>query len=169
MRAALLLFAACAPAVPDEPSFQQHVAPILAANCIRCHGTPAIGGAPSTFRLDLYADAAFSAQRSATRTAAGEMPPRFALDDYQIETLARWAELGAPRGLPNPGNRPPTAMIVDGVIVVEDPDGDVVGGVAITPDGLVLGNLRSGPNALPAALELEVVLDDGGAEVRVRL
>ena len=50
------VLAACAPEVPDEPSFQQDVLPILAANCVRCHGYPALGGAPETFRLDVFAD-----------------------------------------------------------------------------------------------------------------
>lgn len=169
MRAALLLLlAACAPAVPDEPSFQQHVAPILAANCVRCHGAPPIGGAPPAFRLDLFDDAAAYAERIAIRTARSEMPPRFPLDDYQIDTLARWFELGARRGAPNAGNRAPTAQIVDGLILVDDPDGDLVGGTLLT-GGVVLGPLRSGPNALPAGFPLEAVLDDGAIEVRVAL
>jgi hypothetical protein len=168
MRPALLLLAACAPAVPDEPSFQQHVAPILAANCVRCHGAPPIGGAPPGFRLDLFADAAAQAERIAIRADRGDMPPRFPLDDYQIDTLARWFELGAPRGAPNPGNRPPTASIVDGMIVVADPDGDVVGGTLRT-SGVTLGPLRSGPNVLPAGFSLEAVLDDGALEVTVAL
>jgi hypothetical protein len=59
MRAAILLATvACTPDVPAEPSFQQDVLPILAANCVRCHGYPAIGGAPETFRLDVLGDTA---------------------------------------------------------------------------------------------------------------
>lgn len=186
MRAALLLLlllAACAPSVPDEPSFQQHVAPILAANCVRCHGAPAIGGAPLGFRLDvigsydqplrtgveLVAGAAAYAGASAQRAAADEMPPRFPLDAYQVETLARWAELEAPRGAPNPGNRPPTASIASAGILVEDPDDDLVGGV-LRLDGVPIAALRSGPNAISlTAGTLEAVLDDGGIEVTIPL
>lgn len=34
--------AACAPAVPDNPTYTKDVQPILAAHCVRCHGA---GGA----------------------------------------------------------------------------------------------------------------------------
>ena len=55
--AGILLFfaaAACSPSVPSEPTWVDDVRPILAANCIRCHSPPYIGGAPVTFRLDIY-------------------------------------------------------------------------------------------------------------------
>lgn len=57
----------CLEAEPAQPSFQD-VLPILAANCVRCHASPSIGGAPSAcatgadgvrwcgFRLDSYDD-----------------------------------------------------------------------------------------------------------------
>ena len=44
----------CNPTAPANPSFQVDVMPILAANCIRCHGFPSIGGAPHSFRYDSY-------------------------------------------------------------------------------------------------------------------
>jgi hypothetical protein len=62
-----LALSACAADVPSQPTFQD-VQPIVAANCIRCHAYPAIGGAPSScaadtsgvrwcgFRLDSYDD-----------------------------------------------------------------------------------------------------------------
>jgi hypothetical protein len=203
MRAALLLIVGCSPALPDEPSFQQHVAPILAANCVRCHGAPAIGGAPPGFRLDmlgsfeqpvrgrieLVAGAALYAAESAHRAAAGDMPPRFPLDDYQIEILERWAALDAPRGAPNPGNREPFVgswmiqpaagtYLID--IEIRDPDPDVVGGVLFArgvTQTVALGALRSGPNALRwdtttspvGSYAIEAILDDGGVEVTVPL
>jgi hypothetical protein len=49
-----LLVTACTIEAPATPSFQLHVMPILAANCVRCHGYPAIGGAPEDFRLDVF-------------------------------------------------------------------------------------------------------------------
>lgn len=52
----LIVAASCTADVPATPSFQQHVMPILAANCIRCHGDPTLGGAPTYFRLDVYDD-----------------------------------------------------------------------------------------------------------------
>jgi hypothetical protein len=211
----ILLLAACAPGVPDEPSFQQHVAPILAANCVRCHGTPVLGGAPPEFRLDTInsydrpkrnsvgvetiVGASVYSSLIAMRVASSDnpMPPRFGLDDYQIETLERWDSLGAPRGEPNAGNRAPTAEVEsvqrsieeDGLeirvrelidIFVTDPDPDIVGGALQVRQGatvLPLGLLRSGSNAIrwettnivPGTFSLEAVLDDGGAEVLVPL
>ena len=33
----------CAPAEPGAPTWVDDVAPILASNCIRCHGSPPLG------------------------------------------------------------------------------------------------------------------------------
>ena len=215
MKRVIVLLAACAPGVPETPSFQQHVAPILAANCVRCHGVPVIGGAPPELRLDTYGSydrpkrtgigieqvigaqtyASIIAQRVASSDAP--MPPRFGLDEYQIETLERWDVAGAPRGAPNPGNHAPTAVVdrvlqsieEEGIeirvrslidLVVLDSDPDVVGGALQVRRGttvLPLGLLRSGPNHVewettniaPGSFALEAVLDDGGAEVVVPL
>jgi hypothetical protein len=206
---------ACAPDVPDTPSYQQHVAPIFAANCVRCHGVPVLGGAPPSFRLDAYenyerpkrnnvgletiAGAAQQSTNIALRVAneSAPMPPRFGLDDYQIETLQNWDEAGAPRGAPNPGNRAPTAAALgtqrtteeDGAetrvrylidVDVRDPDPDVVGGLLRVQRGTTLlpvGLIHSGPNrvawettAIPSGtFQLEAVLDDGAAEIVVPL
>lgn len=99
--------AACAPAAPDTPTWAD-VAPILTAHCARCHGAPAIGGAPPSFRLDRYDDtpsaggkvlgAAAMAEWIASRAQDGSMPPRLPLSEVETETLVRWYE-----------QRPPTA------------------------------------------------------------
>ncbi len=49
------LLVSCTPDVPTMPSFQQDVQPILAANCVRCHGTEPLS-APTYMRLDTYGD-----------------------------------------------------------------------------------------------------------------
>ncbi len=206
----VLLLAACAPDVPAEPSFQQDIQPILAANCIRCHGTP-VKGAPSYFRLDMFEDvevidangvglitiagAKSQASRIAARAAAGEMPPRFPLDDWQIEMLANW-ELNPVRGT-RADNRAPTATveaIVDEVLEetpgirrfvtitvrVDDLDPDVVGGVLRARLGetvFPIGMIHSGINRIrwettaiaPGEFTLDAVLDDGGVMVTVAL
>ena len=210
-RTIILALAACAPDVPETPSYQQHVAPILAANCVRCHGVPVLGGAPPEFRLDTIngyerpkrndigveqvVGAGLYSSIIAQRVASTDnpMPPRFPLDDYQIETLERWDAAGAPRGAPNPGNRPPTAAVEnvmrsleeEGIevrvrymidVFVGDLDPDVVGGALQARIGatvLPLGLLHSGHNRVvwettniaAGAFELEAMLDDGGAEV----
>jgi len=53
----LAVSAACsAPDVPASPTWAEDVKPIMAAKCVRCHGYPAIQGAPAGFRLDMYDD-----------------------------------------------------------------------------------------------------------------
>ena len=194
-RALLLAIAACAPSVPDAPSYQLHVAPILAANCLRCHGYPAIGGAPEDIRLDSFEDlplsddlddtilgAASLASSIADRVASSDspMPPRFGLDGYQIETLANWAETGGRRGPARPNNKPPvvTATVNDLVasVRVDDPDDSLVAGQLrlVGPGGnRFLGLVRTGTIALaidPALVATAgryrlVASVDDGAEV----
>lgn len=101
--------AACAEQAPDDPTWAE-VSPILAAHCIRCHGDPAIGGAPPTFRLDRYDDvvlpaaapgasavgvrrilgAAAMAEWIAERAGDGSMPPRIPLAQRDRDVLANW-------------------------------------------------------------------------------
>jgi hypothetical protein len=169
----LALLAACTPDAPSAPSFQQDVMPILAANCVRCHGYPVIGGGPALMRLDTYGDiavddttrfsgAGINASSIAERVASDErpMPPRFRLDDYQVATLENWAAGAAPgaappRGEPRPGNRPPSITVARGgagaVITVEsrvdDADGDLVAGelrLRVGASDRVVGPVRSG-------------------------
>ena len=69
-----LAAAACATdPVPAQPSWQLDVMPVLAANCVRCHGYPTSGFATPGFRLDSFGptnSAAF-----ADLLAAGETKP----------------------------------------------------------------------------------------------
>lgn len=206
IRHLLLLVAAasCLPEVPALPSFQQDVMPILAANCIRCHGYPALGGSPPSMRLDVYGDIAiddttrFSGAAGlagviAARVASESepMPPRFPLDDFQIETLQRWARgvapgEPAPRGAPRPNNRQPhitaervgqTGNIVSLRIAIDDSDGDLVAGelrAIINGSERILGPVQSGlaevrwnaTGVEPGAYPVSAHLDDG-AQVHV--
>jgi hypothetical protein len=102
--------AGCGDAVPEEPNWSQHVRPILAANCTRCHSVPAQGGAPAGFRLDKLDDtvlpdgrvirgASTMAQFIAVRAGEmGEMPPDWPRSDAQRDTLINWFERAAERG-----------------------------------------------------------------------
>lgn len=217
-----VVLGACLPDAPDTPSFQQDVMPILAANCVRCHGTPAIGGAPEWFRLDAYstavlvpatlppddpqctqgsappecADQVLAGANALSATIAERvvdearpMPPRFGLEEYQIETLQRWAQLGAPLGRARPENRPPTATLDDIaieetqvrlIIRASDPDRDVVGGVLVASrpgQEIVIGAFGSGRGELrwettgvvPGTYSLHAHLEDGGATENVPL
>lgn len=127
-----LVVAACATEpVPTEPSWQVDVLPVLAANCVRCHGYPTSGFATPGFRLDAYGatrlasgDVIRGAGENATviarRTKAafrppGElaMPPGRELGGDELAVLRNWAGLVdgaliAPRGPGRPDNAAPT-------------------------------------------------------------
>lgn len=150
MRALLIaaLVGACAPDVPRNPTWIEDVRPILAANCIRCHSVPQIGGSPGQMRLDTYETieiqpgyavdgAQVYAHEIATRVAEGIMPPRFPLTDRQVDILEAWDEADAPRG-ERPGNQTPEMTFgdleADGTVVsfdysITDADDDIVTGV----------------------------------------
>ena len=91
-----------------ETTYWQHVAPIFYESCVGCHRE----GGSAPFRLDTPADAAKWADLSAAAVAERTMPPWLmsadgtcgefkhtrALTDAQIDTIAAWAEAGAPAG-----------------------------------------------------------------------
>jgi cytochrome c553 len=102
-----LTAAACAPSAPANPSWEQDVKPILAANCVRCHRSPSQNGAPMNFRLDVCDDvgtvlgAATQAGRVVARgstegLAAMPPPPAAGLSDRQIEIIENWIADGTP-------------------------------------------------------------------------
>jgi len=110
------------------------------------------------------------------------MPPRFRIDDHEIETLQNWAQDGAPRGEPRPENAAPTAAVESiertGTVLVvqvrvDDPDRDVVGGslhAQIAGVETFVGLVHSGVAVVrwdPAGVAagtypLTARLDDGG-------
>lgn len=121
---------------PTQPSWQVDVMPILAANCVRCHGYPTSGFATPGFRLDAYdttplasgdliRGAGENATTIARRTrsairAPGEiaMPPGRPLADDELEVLRSWAglvdgSLKAPRGPGRIDNAPPTLTLTE--------------------------------------------------------
>lgn len=98
--AALLGAPACAPEVPDAPTYEDDIAPILEANCIRCHADPAIGGAPvEDIALDSYDGVSdpFIQGLILGSVETGRMPPTYELDAWQIETIRAWVDAGGPR------------------------------------------------------------------------
>jgi len=114
---AVIAATGCSDSAPSEPTWHDDVAPILAANCVRCHGAPATGGAPTSFRLDRWEDsfdergrtifgAGTMAEYIVARTETGEMPPReLELNTRQIDTLRNWFESRPTDGVaPRPGS-----------------------------------------------------------------
>ncbi|HET6149295.1 MAG TPA: hypothetical protein VFH68_17285 [Polyangia bacterium] len=100
------------PSVPGQPSYEADVKPILEARCIRCHGFPQVGGAPS--RFDVYACPAPDGTTCDTaakdhalamvgrikldKDHPSHMPPKPAapLSPYQIDTLDKWSKQNPP-------------------------------------------------------------------------
>jgi hypothetical protein len=168
-RALLLcwLAAGCAaPSAPERPTWAD-VEPIVRGHCTHCHGATAAQTARAgdeVYRLDFYEvteevcgdaaralDAPPMAHAFAALVGAAVAPPEPgararmppppapALDDWERDTLVRWAREPV-RGLPEGGNALPqltvpdeTAYVVgdrfDATVVAADPDGEPVVGV----------------------------------------
>jgi len=93
-------------AAATSPTWNKDVAPIVFSNCITCHRP----GEVAPMSLLSYSEARPWAKGMKAKTSAHEMPPWFAdprygkfnnkrgLTQAQIETLAAWADAGAPQG-----------------------------------------------------------------------
>ena len=111
------LFAACsyssaqdaAPAAADKSvTFEQHVAPILQARCVKCHGEGKLESGLDLRRKFLIVKGGDSGPAIVpgkpeesglfTRLEKGEMPPKEEgrLDDKQRDLIRRWIAAGAP-------------------------------------------------------------------------
>ncbi len=91
--------------VPDRPTWDEHIQPIMDDHCVLCHGENPVGGAPSGFRLDQYADegsvdGGFTmGERIEARASDGSpsfMPPGETLDPTSRETISKWVDIGKP-------------------------------------------------------------------------
>src|SRR5262245_5530669 len=119
--ALVLLVAWAGHAAADAPTFTKDVAAILWKNCASCHHP----GHVAPFSLLTYKDAAKRAKFLVEVTASRRMPPWRAapgygphfmnerrMSDADIQTLARWAEAGAPEG--DPRDLPPMPKFPEG-------------------------------------------------------
>lgn len=101
--------------LPEEVTFTEHLAPILFRSCSRCHRPRG----PAPFSVLSYEEAKAHASQMARMTADRRMPPWLpepgyrdyaddpSLSDGEIELFRRWAEAGAPRGVPDALPEPP--------------------------------------------------------------
>lgn len=181
----------CEPTAPANPSWQVDIMPIFAANCVRCHGSPAIGNAPAEFRLDTFESIqvgflddgdpmtplepqlALGAQVYGATAAArvdaplAPMPPRFPLEPWQIETLKNWApDPTEPpgRGEPRPGNQLPSLVVRE---LARDATSVTVAYSLHDPDGdLVAGQLNADDNQ---AIRFLAPIQSGSGELRLDL
>jgi hypothetical protein len=121
--AAFALLASASPLAAQTMSrqvtFSKDVAPILQRSCQSCHNPEGIG----PMSLITYEQARPWARAIRTRTGKREMPPWFvekgigiqrfkddtSLSDAEIETIAKWVDLGALEGNPADMPAPPAA------------------------------------------------------------
>ena len=92
--------------VPEHPTYDTDVWPLLYDHCLLCHGARPSRGAPSYFRLDVYDDSdgiagARTMARPALRLIENEtMPPAAQRGDgvgpRGRELLRRWIDQGRP-------------------------------------------------------------------------
>ncbi len=103
-------------AAPEHPTFAEHVAPIVYAECTPCHRD----GGSGPFAFTDYEGVQAHATQIAEVTHGGFMPPWLPdrgdgvfvgarqLTDVERTTLQRWAAQDAPRGEPAREPKPPT-------------------------------------------------------------
>ncbi len=124
--------------VPGEPTYHEHVAPLLQRACVSCH----VEGGIAPFALDSYEAAKAHASSIESATGSRRMPPisvdtsgdcnefadRRILSDDDIGTIAKWVERGAAEGDPAAAPPPePEAPKLARVDLTVDP------GVSYTP------------------------------------
>ncbi|MBI3865727.1 MAG: redoxin domain-containing protein [Planctomycetia bacterium] len=115
-----LFESAPSPATEGKVTFARDIAPIVFANCAKCHRD----GEVAPFPLMTYADAAKRARQIVRVTASRFMPPwkpqpdfghfvdERRLTDRELELLRVWAESGAPQG--NDSDLPPPPQFAEG-------------------------------------------------------
>ena len=121
--------------VPEQPTFNRDVLPILQANCQECHRPKPINisGMVAPFALTSYDEARPWAKSIARAVESRKMPPWFAteefhgvfrnergLDSDEIATIVRWAATGADRGLEE--DAPPPLEFDDSEWWLGEPD-----------------------------------------------
>ena len=127
--------AAWAVDVPEQPTFNRDVLPILQENCQECHRPKAINisGMVAPFALISYDEARPWAKSIAKAVESRKMPPWFATEEFhgvfrnerglttdEIETVVRWAATGASRGLEQ--DAPPPLEFNDSEWWLGEPD-----------------------------------------------
>jgi len=117
-----LLASGCAAVDGTKPTFRKQVAPILFANCVKCHRPGEIASAKPLLSYDTVRPLANLIKQ---KVLAREMPPwpvdlnkslKFRndarLSQPDIDTLVAWVDAGAPKG--NDADLPPLLEPADG-------------------------------------------------------
>jgi len=118
--AGTILLGAAANVAGSKPTYTKEVAPILNRRCVECHRA----GEAAPMAFTSYKEVRPWAKAIKERVAVRAMPPWLAdpahgsfkndrrMPDQEIETLAAWANNGAPEG--NPGDLPPAPKFESG-------------------------------------------------------
>jgi hypothetical protein len=112
--------------VPEKPTFEKDVLPVLQERCQVCHreGGDDIAGMVAPMSLTNFQEVRPWAKAIAKAVGSGDMPPWDATDhtagqfmnervitDAEKETILRWVQIGSPRG--NPADAPPPKEFED--------------------------------------------------------
>jgi hypothetical protein len=75
--------------IPDHPTFEADVLPLLADHCLLCHGYPAKREAPTDFRLDVY-----DYDKDHNVRGAGDNPRHWveSIEGDEMPPAARWGD-----------------------------------------------------------------------------
>jgi len=168
------------PAAAQTPAktpvtFAKDIAPILQRSCQHCHRPDSVAPMSLITYEEARPYARAMKQRTALRSKPGVMPPWYieknvgiqkykddvSLTDAQIDTIAAWADGGAPRG--NPADMPPPLVFADDSVwkigkpdlIVASPELEMK---ALAPDWF--GAIGESPTNLPedryvAAIEIK--------------
>jgi uncharacterized membrane protein len=88
------------PPPPDHPTYDHDVHPYIADHCLVCHSSPSDHGAPTYFRLDVYADSvnlsgagtmAPTMRDDAVYSNPHQMPPGGGLGPNGKQLIVNWA------------------------------------------------------------------------------
>ena len=118
---------AVAQAASDHPTFSKDIAPILQRSCQKCHRPSSLAPMSLISYEEVRPWARSIKYRTSLRDKAGVMPPWYieknvgiqefkddwSLSDEEIQTIARWADTGAPQGDPADMPTPPAFIDVD--------------------------------------------------------
>ena len=116
---------AAAQTAVEEPTFSEHIAPILQRSCQKCHRPNALAPMSLISYQDVRPWARAIKYRTGLRDKMGVMPPWYiekdigiqdfkndpSLSDEEITKIAAWADNGAPLG--NPADMPPPVAYID--------------------------------------------------------
>jgi hypothetical protein len=116
---------AIAQSAADEITFTRDIAPILQRSCENCHRSDGVAPMPLTTYDEVRPWARAIKQRTGVGPRAGVMPPWYveknigiqkfqsdpSLSAVEIAKIARWADSGAPRGIP--ADMPPPKVYAD--------------------------------------------------------